>query len=71
MKVLLISPQHWGTMRVTKHHYAIELAKLGHEVFILEPTEASWKLNQSSFRITPSDAEGVNLYSSKSTSHTI
>jgi hypothetical protein len=61
MKVLLISPQHWGTMRVTKHHYAIELAKLGHEVFFLEPTEASWKLNQSSFRITPSDAEGINL----------
>lgn len=61
MKVLLISPQHWGTMRVTKHHYAIELAKLGHEVFFLEPTEASWKWNQTSFRITSSDAEGVKL----------
>jgi hypothetical protein len=61
MKVLLISPQHWGTMRVTKHHYAIELAKLGHEVFFLEPTEASWKWNQTSFRIIPSDAEGVKL----------
>ena len=61
MKVLLISPQHWGTMRVTKHHYAIELAKLGHEVFFLEPTEASWKWNQTSFVITPSDAEGVKL----------
>jgi hypothetical protein len=61
MKVLLISPQHWGTMRVTKHHYAIELAKLGHEVLFLEPTEASWKWNQTSFSITPSDAEGVKL----------
>ena len=61
MKVLLISPQHWGTMRVTKHHYAIELAKLGHEVYFLEPTEASWKWNQTSFSITPSDAEGVQL----------
>ena len=61
MKVLLISPQHWGTMRVTKHHYAIELAKLGHDVFFLEPTEASWKWNQTSFRIIPSDAEGVKL----------
>ncbi len=61
MKVLLISPQHWGTMRVTKHHYAIELAKLGHEVFFLEPTEASWKWNQTSFNVTPSDAEGVKL----------
>jgi glycosyltransferase involved in cell wall biosynthesis len=61
MKVLLISPQHWGTMRVTKHHYAIELAKLGHEVFFLEPTEASWKWNKTSFSITPTDAEGVKL----------
>jgi hypothetical protein len=61
MKVLLISPQHWGTMRVTKHHYAIELAKLGHEVLFLEPTEASWKWNQTAFNITPSDAEGVKL----------
>jgi hypothetical protein len=61
MKVLLISPQHWGTMRVTKHHYAIELAKLGHEVFFLEPTEATWKWNQTSFVITPSDAHGVQL----------
>jgi hypothetical protein len=61
MKVLLISPQHWGTMRVTKHHYAIELAKLGHEVYFLEPTEASWKWNQTAFNITPSDAEGVKI----------
>jgi glycosyltransferase involved in cell wall biosynthesis len=61
MKVLLISPQHWGTMRVTKHHYAIELAKLGHEVYFLEPTEASWKWNQTSFSLNPSDAEGVQL----------
>jgi hypothetical protein len=61
MKVLLISPQHWGIMRVTKHHYAIELAKLGHEVYFLEPTQASWKWNQTSFRIIPSDAEGVKL----------
>ncbi len=65
MKVLLISPQHWGTMRVTKHHYAIELAKLGHDVFFLEPTEASWKWNQTSFKVTPSDAIGVKLLKQK------
>jgi hypothetical protein len=61
MKVLLISPQHWGTMRVTKHHYAIELAKLGHEVFFLEPTEASWKWNQTAFEISPSDIKGIQI----------
>jgi glycosyltransferase involved in cell wall biosynthesis len=65
MKVLLISPQHWGIMRVTKHHYAIELAKLGHEVYFLEPTDASWQWNSSSFEIKPSDAQGVTLVRQK------
>lgn len=65
MKVLLISPQHWGIMRVTKHHYAIELAKLGHEVYFLEPTDASWQWNSSSFEIKPSDAQGVKLVCQK------
>lgn len=65
MKVLLISPQHWGTMRVTKHHYAVELAKLGHEVYFLEPTEASWKWNSSAFELSPSDAQGVTLVRQK------
>ena len=61
MRVLIISPQHWGTMRVTKHHYAIELAKLGHEVFFLEPTEANWKWTKSRFEVRDCDAEGVRL----------
>ena len=37
-KILLISPQSWGTMFVAKHHYAIELAKLGNEVYFFEST---------------------------------
>ncbi len=61
MRVLLISPQHWGIMRVSKHHYAIELAKMGHKIFFLEPTEASWKWNRSNFEIVKSDTEGVIL----------
>jgi hypothetical protein len=64
-KVLLISPQHWGTMRVSKHHYAIELAKLGHDVYFLEPTDASWQWNSTSFDICPSDAQGVTLVRQK------
>ncbi len=66
MRVLVISSQHWGTMRVTKHHYAIELAKLGHEVYFLEPLEPNWKIGQTSF--TPKTTEYPNL---KVLSHTI
>ena len=65
MRILLISPQHWGTMRVSKHHYAIELAKLGYEVYFLEPTDASWQWNSSSFEMKPSDAKGVTLVRQK------
>jgi hypothetical protein len=66
MRVLIISPQHWGIMRVTKHHYAIELTKLGHEVYFLEPLEPNWKIGRSSF--TQKTTEYTNL---KVLSHTI
>jgi hypothetical protein len=36
-KVLIISPEPWGGNFVSKHHYAIAMAKLGHEVFFLNP----------------------------------
>jgi hypothetical protein len=37
--ILIISPQSWGKMFVSKHHYAIELAKRGNKVFFLNPPE--------------------------------
>jgi glycosyltransferase involved in cell wall biosynthesis len=35
--VLVISPQPWDHIAVSKHHYAIELARRGNRVFFLEP----------------------------------
>jgi hypothetical protein len=34
--IYIISPQPWSGFRVSKHHYALELAELGHEVFFIE-----------------------------------
>ncbi len=34
--ILIISPQPWGKMKVSKHHYALELAKMGNSVYFLE-----------------------------------
>src|SRR4051812_29755408 len=34
---LLISPQPWGKMYLSKHNYAIELAESGNKVFFLNP----------------------------------
>ena len=44
--ILLISPQAWGKMFITKHHYAVELSKLGNKVYFLNPPDTenwSWK----------------------------
>lgn len=35
--VYLLSPDRWGTMRVSKHHYALELAEKGNTVYFIEP----------------------------------
>ena len=37
--ILIVSPQSWGKMFVSKHHYAIELAKRGNTVFFLNPPD--------------------------------
>jgi hypothetical protein len=36
-KILLISPEPWGTSFVSKHHYAQTLADMGNDVWFLEP----------------------------------
>jgi glycosyltransferase involved in cell wall biosynthesis len=38
--ILIISPNSWGNIYISKHNYALELAKLGNNVFFLEPVVA-------------------------------
>ena len=37
--ILILSPQAWGKMFVSKHHYAIGLAKRGNTVYFLNPPD--------------------------------
>ncbi|GAA5138736.1 glycosyltransferase [Alloalcanivorax gelatiniphagus] len=37
--ILIISPESWGEHFVSKHHYALELARRGHRVLFLGPPE--------------------------------
>jgi glycosyltransferase involved in cell wall biosynthesis len=39
--ILIISPERWGTLKVSKHHYASVLAKMGNKVFFLNPPRIS------------------------------
>lgn len=40
-RILLISPNEWGTMHVSKHHYALELARRGNVVYFLNPPSSA------------------------------
>jgi len=40
-KILIISPNYWGKMFVSKHHFANELSKLGNDVVFLNPADLS------------------------------
>ena len=35
--ILILSPQNWNHLFVSKHHYAIELAKMGNKVYFVNP----------------------------------
>lgn len=39
--VYIISPERWGTMKVSKHHYALELAAKNCRVYFIEPPQLS------------------------------
>ena len=43
-RILIISPQKWSKMFISKHHYSIELAKKNNEVFFLNPVHKA-KIN--------------------------
>lgn len=37
LRILILSPQPWAGLQVSKHHYAREAAKLGHDVIFANP----------------------------------
>ena len=52
--ILIISPQSWGNMMLAKHHYAIELAKQGSEVYYLNPPDNhQWSWSRDRIKIKP------------------
>jgi glycosyltransferase involved in cell wall biosynthesis len=64
-RIFILSPQHWGTMFLSKHHYAIELAKMGNEVFFFNPPEPTWKWGNSQFDFKETEFQGLFLVDQK------
>lgn len=62
--ILLISPQAWGKMFVTKHHYAVELAARGNLVYFLNPPDNihwSWRSRRRRIVIKSTSYKNVHL----------
>lgn len=47
--ILLISPEPWGHIFVSKHHYAVHLGKRGNKVFFLNPPSTENKIEQTDY----------------------
>lgn len=59
--ILILSPQAWGKMFVSKHHYAVELARRGNRVYFLNPPgEGHLSKERVAVKALP-DAEGLFL----------
>lgn len=52
--ILILSPQAWGKMFVSKHHYAIGLAKRGNTVYFLNPPDQEETERKEAIEITSS-----------------
>ncbi|MBX2939214.1 MAG: hypothetical protein KF880_03970 [Ferruginibacter sp.] len=60
-KILIISPQYWGKMFVSKHHYAVELARRNNTVYFLNPIDIKPTNRKEAIKIHPVISE-PNLY---------
>ncbi|MEO0981638.1 MAG: hypothetical protein AAFX03_03180 [Pseudomonadota bacterium] len=56
--IYIISPQPWDGLPVSKHHYASELATLGHQVYFIEPPHT--ERMSSDITVRPTETRGVS-----------
>jgi hypothetical protein len=55
--IFILSPEAWGIMRISKHHYAIELVRMGNRVYFIDPPDLKQEI-RGSITETP---EGVRV----------
>ena len=58
-KAIVVSPQSWGKMFISKHHYAVELSKLGYEVFFVNPPKENILGGLSHIKIEATEYENL------------
>lgn len=50
LNILLISPEPWDHIFVSKHHYAVQLASEGNQVFFLNPPDDEWRIYTTRYK---------------------
>lgn len=63
--VFVVSPQNWGKLFISKHHYAIELAKLGHLVYFIESPIETRFFSLPKIQITNTEYPNLKVVKSK------
>lgn len=58
-QILIISPQPWEGFRVSKHHYAIELAERGNRVFFVDPPLLDGNLRPGGIKLAGTRVAGI------------
>ena len=59
--IYILSYEDWGNMKMSKHHYAIELAKMGNQVFFINHSDRRYRLKRG--EMTVLQTEYPNLFS--------
>lgn len=47
--ILLISPEPWDHIFISKHHYAVHLSKMGANVVFANPPKSKWQLKKTDY----------------------
>lgn len=59
LTIYVISLQPWAGFKLSKHHYAEELARLGHDVYFIEPTISG--LGLGAIQIEGTEVPGIRV----------
>lgn len=57
--ILIISQQDWGKMFISKHHYAVELAKRGNIVYFMNSPDRTKQLKRGGVQIVKTEHTGL------------
>lgn len=58
-KILVLSPEHWGNIMISKHNYAVALARRGNTVYFFNPIDESMK--PGGLTVSPTPFPGLSV----------